>query len=154
MDERIQRGKDARQKFLQTGTADYLPIVDSVRKDIAIPAEDAYNWYHKWEHNSSWENRYTVMSDAEVWTFNVNEFTKKIVIPTLLLHGEFSAGGLNSARKILNDITSITKELVEFPNVVQTMFYDEPIIVDQAVAKIVAWFNQIGLLKDVLIECK
>lgn len=141
VEERIARGKEARKRFLETGIVDYTPVVDAGRKDVGLPYKEIYDWYHKWENISAWENRYTTMSDAEVWTFNINEYTKQLSVPTCIIHGERSDGGPKAAQHVYDDI-KCDKKLTILPNVFHTRFYDDPIIVDVAVDNAVFWLKE------------
>ncbi len=59
-------------RTLQVEQRDYLPIVDAQRKDVALPQYGIWLFYHAWEPDTNWENRYTVMSDAELMRWDAS----------------------------------------------------------------------------------
>lgn len=41
---------------------EYIPIVDPLRKDVALPMKPIWDWYHGWADRGIWENRVALMS--------------------------------------------------------------------------------------------
>lgn len=81
------------------------------------------------------------MSDAEVWTFDVDEHARKLGKPTLLMHGEQSDGGVAAAKHVHDLIAAPDKRLIVVDGVFHTRFYDDPIVVGPAAANVAAWFG-------------
>ena len=133
---RVDRGLAARRKFETTGRVDYLPIIDAHRKDVGLPSSYIWSWYRKWIGTSRWENRYAVMSDADVWSFDVSVAATKLSIPSLLVHSE-EAHDPDDARAVFSTFGSREKQqyFVEgAPDHVK--FYDDPATVARASARV------------------
>lgn len=144
-DARVERGRAAREKFDKTGEADYLPIVDPERKDVALPARPIWQWYNAWEvRDTNWENRYAVLSDAEIWTVDVRTALAELRQPWLMVHAE-KATSPDSAHRAFaapnNNKIEKRQVWLEHRNIVhQTRFYDDPIVIDLAIAELKPWF--------------
>lgn len=146
LDQRVERGRQALARFERDGTVDYTPVVATADKSVALPWPPIHDWYQpwttaKWGEPSRWENRYTTMSDAEVWTFDVESHARKLGKPTLLVHGEMSDGGVAAAKHVHDLITAPDKRLIVVDGVFHTRFYDDPIVVGPAAAHVSAWFG-------------
>lgn len=144
LDERIERGRQALARFERDGTVDYTRVVAIDDKAVALPWPPIHDWYQpwttaKWGEPSRWDNRYATMSDAEVWTFDVDDHARKLGKPTLLVHGEKSDGGVASARHVHDLIPAPDKRLVVVEGVFHTRFYDDPIVVGPAAAQVATW---------------
>ena len=143
---RIERGKKARANFEARGEVDYTEVVSLTDKNAGLPWKPIHDWYNpwttdKWGEKSRWENRYTTMSDAEVWTFNVDDHAPKVSVPTLIIHGEMSDGGIEAAQHVFDLIPGKDKTLKIVPGVFHTRFYDDPLVVDPSAADVAAWFD-------------
>ena len=139
---RVERGLEARQKFERTGEVDYLPIIDPHRKDVGLPSPYIWSWYRKWVGTSRWENRYAVMSDAEVWSFDVSAAAKRVSTPFLMVHSE-EAHDPEDARAVFSTIGSRDKQqffLEGAPDHVK--FYDHPATVDRASARVAEFIKE------------
>jgi len=145
--QRIERGQQAKAKFDATGEVEYTEVISLTDKSCGLPWKQIHDWYNpwlteKWGEKSRWENRYTTMSNAEVWAFNVEEHASRVKVPTLMIHGEMSDGGPEAAQHTFGLIAAKDKELVIVPGVFHTRFYDDPLVIDPAAARVVAWFNR------------
>ena len=145
-EQRIARGKVAQAKFDATGQVDYTEVVSLTDKNACLPWKPIYDWYHpwttdKWLNPSRWENRCATMSDAEVWSFDVDNYTPKISVPTLIIHGEMSDGNVAAAQHVFDELIVKDKHLVIVPGVFHTRFYDDPSIIDPAAAEVSQWFT-------------
>ncbi len=119
---RIERGKKAKAKFEANGEVEYTDVVSPTDKNVGLPWKPIHDWYNpwtteKWGQKSRWENRYTTMSDAEVWTFDVDDHAPKVSVPTLVIHGEISDGGPESAQHVFELIGAKKKNLHIVPGV-------------------------------------
>lgn len=133
---RVERGKAARKKFETTGVVDYLPIIDPERKDVGLPSPYIWGWYRKWINTSRWENRYAVMSDAEVWAFDMSEAARQLACPFLMVHSE-EAHDPDDARKVFGTIGSKDKAMFFLDGAPDHVkFYDDPATVDRAAARV------------------
>lgn len=146
LDERIARGRAALARHEKDGSVDYTPVVATEDKTVGLPWPPIHDWYQpwttaKWGEPSRWENRYATMSDAEVWTFDVDQHARKLRKPTLLVHGEHSDGGIAAVKHVHDAIAAADKRLVVVDDVFHTRFYDDPIVVGPAAAEVAAWFG-------------
>jgi len=145
LDERIERGRQALARFEIDGTLDYTSVVSANDKSVALPWPPIHAWYYpwttdRWGEPSRWENRYATMSDAEVWSFDVEAHARTMNKPTLLVHGENSDGGLPAVRHIYDTLPSSDKRLVVLEGIFHTRFYDDPSVVVPTAHLIAGWF--------------
>jgi len=145
-EERIARGQAAKQVYEQRGEVLYQPVVSLDDLRVGLPWKPIHDWYHpwtteKWGAPSRWENRYTTMSDASVWAFDVNEYIPQVKVPTLIVHGDQSDGGPPAAQHVFSHLTTPQKHLVLIPETFHTRFYDDPLVIEPAVTEIVSWFG-------------
>lgn len=147
LDERIARGRAAKLRYNSTGQVDYTNVVSLGNKSAGLPWPPIHDWYmpwtsEKWGTPSRWENRYTTMSDAEVWTFDVDVHTRKLHTPTLMVHGEMSDGGPEAAQHVYALMTVKDKHLHIVPGIFHTRFYDDPLVIEPTVTEVVTWFGR------------
>lgn len=145
LQERIARGEAALRRFEVTSTVDYLPVVHPSDRSVGLPWPEIDDWYQpwttkKWGEPSRWENRYAAMSDALVWTFNVDDLAPNVRQPTLMIHGEMSDGGVKAAQHVFDLIGTKAKKLSIESGVFHTRYYDDPLIVGPAAARVSSWF--------------
>ena len=146
-DQRIARGRAAKARYDANGQVDYTEVVSLTDKSAGLPWPPIHDWYMpwtsaKWGAPSRWENRYTTMSDAEVWTFDVDAHAVKLHKPTLIVHGEQSDGGPEAAQHVYALIPAKQKKLQIVPGVFHTRFYDDPLVIAPATTEVVAWFDE------------
>ncbi len=145
--ERIARGRAAKARYDKTGEVDYTEVVSLTDKAAGLPWKPIHDWYHpwttdKWLKPSRWENRYATMSDAEVWSFDVDPYAARVKVPTLVIHGEMSDGNVEAAQHVFALLPVKDKRLVIVPGVFHTRFYDDPAVIDPAAAQVSVWFGQ------------
>lgn len=143
--QRIARGRQARALFDATGQVDYTEVVSLTDRSAGLPWPPIHDWYMpwtsaKWGVPSRWENRYTTMSDAEVWTFDVDDHARKLHTPTVIVHGEQSDGGPEAAQHVYDLIPARDKRLHIVPGIFHTRFYDDPLVIEPAAAEVADWF--------------
>ena len=137
--EREKRAAAALAKFEKTGVVDYAPIVDPVRKDVALPWKMIWDWYHGWADRGIWENRYAVMSDVAYLKFESLNSAAQIKAPLLMIHGEFSDGPASAHRHF--DAVVAQKKLIWENGVNHFQYYEDPEVIDRAVGHIAAWYR-------------
>lgn len=147
LDQRIARGRLAKKRFDTAGLVDYNEVVSVRDKACALPWPPIHDWYmpwttQKWGAPSRWENRYTTMSDAEVWTFDVDAHARALKTPTLIVHGDQSDGGPEAARHVYALLASEKKQLEIVPGVFHTRFYDDPLVIEPAAESVIDWFRK------------
>ncbi|WP_170828384.1 alpha/beta hydrolase [Asticcacaulis taihuensis] len=144
LDERIARGNQAKAREAAGGPVEYIPVISPTDKSVALPWREINDWYARWDglgwgSRTTWENRVTASSDADVWTVDVRKPAGKIDVPTLILHGEKSDGFLVAARTVYDSLRVNDRKLIIEPGVFHTRFYDDPEVVDNAVSEVVTW---------------
>ena len=144
--ERIVRGEAALDLYNKTGEVRYTEVISETDKSSGLPWKSIYDWYHPWTTErwfkpSRWENRYATMSDAEVWSFNIDDYAYKVTTPTIVIHGEMSDGHVTAAQHVFDEISAKNKKLAIFPGVFHTQFYDDPSIVEPSAAIVSQWFR-------------
>ena len=119
-------------------------MISATDKSVALPWPQINDWYARWDGigwgaRTSWENRVTASSDADVWTVDVRVPAAKLAVPTLIIHGEKSDGFEVAARTIHDALTVEDRKLVIEPGIFHTRYYDDPEVVDGAVSEVAAW---------------
>ena len=146
LDQRIARGRAAQARQSAGGAVEYIRVIDPTDKAVALPWLQINDWYTRWDGigwgaRTGWENRVTAASDAEVWTVDVRTAAAALRVPTLIVHGEQSDGFVVAAQTIHDALTVADRRLVIVPGVFHTRFYDDPEIVDGAVAELLPWLE-------------
>ncbi len=146
LDQRIARGRAAKADYDASGHVEYTDVVSLTDKSAGLPWPPIHDWYMpwttaKWGAPSRWENRYTTMSDAEVWTFNVDAHARQLLTPTLIVHGEQSDGGPEAAQHVFALMPAKDKHLDIVPGIFHTRFYDDPLVIEPAAASVIDWFT-------------
>jgi uncharacterized protein len=146
---RIEQGQQARAKYEESGEVEYIPVVSLDDPDALLPRKPIYEWYRRWEDrgpfwefHGNWENRITAMSEAELWTYRVDETVRTLNTPTLMIHADRAATGAIEPKRIFEQIATPDKQLIWLGNRGQFQFYEEPETIDQCVANIAEWFNR------------
>ena len=146
LEQRIARGHAAKAHYDRTGEVDYTEVVSLADKSAGLPWPPIHDWYmpwtsEKWGAPSRWENRYTTMSDAEVWSFDVDAHARKMHTPTLIVHGEMSDGGPEAAQHVYALMPVKDKQLHIVPGIFHTRFYDDPLVIEPTAIEVMAWFD-------------
>ena len=137
--ERIAKATAAREKFEQTGQAAYTDAYNPNNPEAAMffPVE----YYAKKSRGNvpSWNNNFAVMSWDRWLTYDGIDAASKVTIPVIMVHSEkaFLPDGVRSAyEQIKND----RKELVWMNDYEHDQFYDNPTVIDKAMAEITDHF--------------
>ncbi len=138
--DRLARGRAALAKFDESGEVDYLPVVDPVRSDVALPGSAAWEWYSSHAGRGLWRNRYAVMGDVAYLGFESLSAAKALQAPLLMVHGDHSSGA-DSARRHFDCVPHVDKRLLIEEGTSHYQYYDDPAVVDRAVASISRWFS-------------
>lgn len=137
--ERLARGRAALAKYQTTGEVDYVPAVDFNRSDVGMPGELVWSWYQLWADRGLWENRYAVMSDAAVFTYESLSAATRLTIPLLMVHGDQCAIP-DAARRHFAVVPTNDKQLLWDGQTRHLQYYDDPEVIDRTVYSIVDWF--------------
>jgi hypothetical protein len=61
---------------------------DFSRTDVGMPGEMVGSWYQLWADRGLWENRYAVMSDAAVLSYDSISAAARLTKPLLMVHSD------------------------------------------------------------------
>lgn len=137
--ERLARGREAAAKYEATGEATYVPAVDVERGDVGMPGELVWSWYQLWADRGLWENRYAVMSDAALFSFDSISAAARLTKPFLMVHSDLSAVP-DTARRHFAVVPTGDKRLLWQGETRHLQFYDDPAVIDETAWEIVDWF--------------
>jgi fermentation-respiration switch protein FrsA (DUF1100 family) len=139
--ERLERGKQALEKYNKTGEVDYVPVVDAQDVHVGMPGKLVWSWYQLWADLGLWENRYAVMSDAALMPFDSVSVAARLTKPFLMIHGDQSASP-EAARRTFAVVPTSDKKFILDKNTRHLQYYDDPAVIDRSVVRIVDWFAQ------------
>lgn len=137
--ERLSRGMIAQAKFLSTGEVDYVPAVDKTRADAGMPGEFVWSWYAPWAAKSNWENRYAVMSDADLLSYESLSAATRLDKPYLMIHSDNSFLPA-AARRHFAAVPSTSKVLLWQGQTGHFQYYDDPAVLDATADRIAGFF--------------
>jgi uncharacterized protein len=137
--ERLARGQAALAKYEATGEVHYVPCVDYSRTDVGMPGEMVWSWYQLWAARGLWENRYAVMSDAAVLSFESLSAAARLTKPLLMVHSELSADP-DAARRHFAVVPSADKQLLWEGQTRHFQYYEDPVVLERTVRNVVDWF--------------
>jgi dienelactone hydrolase len=136
----MDRATAAKQRFEQSGEVEYVPAVDQTRMDVGMPGDFVWDWYHTWADRGVWENRYAVMSDADLLAYESLSAAQRLQTPWLMVHSD-QCMLPDAARRHFDAAPIQDKQLVWEGETPHLHFYDHPEVIDPTVEKITDWFN-------------
>ena len=137
---RLERARAAQARFDETGEVLYAPIVDPTRTDVALPWRMIWDWYHGWADRGLWENRYAVMSDIPYLEYESLSSASALTTPLLMVHAD-NSDGPDSARRHFAAVPGTNKHLVWQGSNTHFQYYEDPVVIDSAVALASSWFR-------------
>ena len=135
---RLAKGQAAKAKYQATGEIDYVAGVDEVDMDVGMPGKFVWDWYHVWADQGLWDNRYAVMSDADLLPYESISAAKTLTKPYLLIHSD-NCFLLDAARRHFEAMPSSRKTLLWEGETPHLSYYDQPDVLDRTVASIDGW---------------
>lgn len=139
---RLQMGRSARIKYEKTGQVDYMTNVATTQSNVAMPGQEAYEYYGTSRGaRPGWVNRSAVMFFEPFLQFNAIDAGREIKAPTLVIHSD-TALVPDGARRFFTSIPTNQKNLHWMTTANHIAFYDQPQVVQEAAGKAVQWFNQ------------
>jgi fermentation-respiration switch protein FrsA (DUF1100 family) len=139
--DRRARGLAAREKYEATGEVEYVPAVDLNRSDVGMPGELVWSWYQLWADRGLWENRYAVMSDAAVFSYDSISAAARLTKPLFMVHSDQCAMP-DAARRHFAVVPTANKQLLWDEQTRHLQFYDDPVVIDRTVWGVVDWFSR------------
>jgi len=135
------RGKAAREAFEQTGQAEQIPAVAKGNGDVAMPLDEAYEFYGTPRGAPpNYVNGFAVMSREVTLPWSARAFAPSIRVPTLMIHSE-NALAPALARQWFSALAG-PKEERWMTSKGQIDFYDEPIRIEPAADALAEHFRQ------------
>ena len=135
------RGQKAKNKYEQTGKIDYVPAIDLERTDVGMPGKPVYAWYAPWIEASTWENRYAVMSDADLFAYESLSAAKQLNKPYLMIHSDNSFLP-PAAKRHFEAVPTEDKKLQWEGETGHFQYYDDPVVMDRTVSQVNAWLRR------------
>lgn len=139
--ERRKRGDEATATYEATGEVEYVPAVDAERMDVGMPGAFVYNWYQPWADRGLWENRYAVMSDADLLAYESISAAERLKKPYLMIHSD-NCFLPEAARRHFEAVPAREKELAWEGKTGHFQFYDDPEVLDYAAGRAAEWFRK------------
>lgn len=136
---RLARGQEAERKYRETGNTEYVPAVDYDRIDAGMPGRLVWSWYQLQADRGVWENRYAVMSDAAMFSFESISAAARLAKPWLMIHSDQCAVP-DAAHRHYAVSAAPAKRLLWQGQTRHLQYYDDPAVIDQAVWEIADWF--------------
>jgi uncharacterized protein len=140
--ERLANGRVAKAKYETTGEIDYIAGVDEADMNVGMPGKFVWDWYHVWADKGLWDNRYAVMSDADLLSYESISAARIQTKPYLMIHSDNSFLP-DAARRHFEAMPSTAKVLLWEGETPHLSYYDQPEILDRAVGSIVNWMNKL-----------
>lgn len=137
---RLERGWKAKLHYERSGEVQYVPGVDERRMDVGMPGKFVWDWYHLWE-DRGWDNRYAVMSDADLLDYESLSAAARLDIPHLMIHSDQSFLPA-VARRHFASIPSADKRLLWEGDTPHLAYYDNPELLDATTAKVAAFLAE------------
>ncbi len=137
---RIDRGRAAERTWRETGEAETIPAVAPDGGDVAMPLEEAYEFYGTPRGGvSSYVNGYAVQSLAYSLPFDARGAADTLEVPVLIVHSE-QALTPDLAHAFYSGVKSPKHELwLESQG--QIDFYDDPKLVNAAADAVAAFLR-------------
>ncbi|WP_395342547.1 alpha/beta hydrolase [Ningiella sp. W23] len=139
---RLAKGQAALDLYERTGEVEYVAGVDETDMNVGMPGKFVWDWYHVWEEKGLWENRYAVMSDAALLSFESISAAAEINKPYLMIHSDNSFLP-DAARRHFNAMPSKQKTLLWEGETPHLAYYDQPEILDRTTLTIANWVDRI-----------
>ena len=137
---RIDRGRAAERKWLETGVAEAIPAVAPDGGDVGMPLREAYDFYGTARGAvPNYVNGFAVQSFAYTTPFDANGVSRSIRVPTLVVHSE-NALSPSLARKFIAGLAGPHEELW-LRSVGQIDFYDDPQLIARAADAVARFFR-------------
>jgi pimeloyl-ACP methyl ester carboxylesterase len=139
---RLAKGEAAKAKYLATGEIDYVAGVDEFDMDVGMPGKFVWDWYNFWAEKGLWDNRYAVMSDADLLPYESISAARMQTKPYLLIHSDNSFLA-DAARRHFQAMPSTRKTLLWEGDTPHLSYYDQPEVLDRTVASIDGWIAKL-----------
>jgi uncharacterized protein len=144
---RLEKGRAAKEKFEKTGEVDYVKGVDRTDKNVGMPGDFVWVWYQPWADRGIWENRYAVMSDADLLEYESISAARELRSPWLMIHGD-NCFLPKAARRHMDAVPTSTATRTIWDETPHLAYYDQPEAIDRAVAAVVEHYAGHGASRE------
>ena len=141
LEARKRKGESAQIKYQHTGEVDYVKAVDQTDLNVGMPGEFVWVWYQPWADRGQWENRYAVMSDADLLNYESISAARGLSCPWLMVHGDYCFLP-SAARRHMDAVPATTKTNTIWNDTPHLAYYDQPDTIDFATKQVIDWFSQ------------
>lgn len=136
----IERGRAAERRWQETGEAETIPAVAADGGDVAMPLQEAYEFYGTSRGAvANYTNGFAVQSFAYTTPFDAQEAAARISVPFLLVHSEHALVP-PLARQFYATVKTPKSE-VWLESQGQIDFYDDPRLIGAAADAIAERFS-------------
>jgi uncharacterized protein len=135
---RLANGQRAKSKYGATGEIEYVAGVDETDMNVGMPGKFVWDWYHVWADKGLWDNRYAVMSDADLLVYESISAARTLEKPYLMIHSDNSFLP-DAARRQFEAMPSTRKTLLWEGDTPHLSNYDQPEILTRTVDSINLW---------------
>ena len=137
---RLAKGRAAKEKFESSGEVEYVKGVDQTDMNVGMPGEFVWVWYQPWADRGIWENRYAVMSDADLLEYESLSVARELQSPWLMIHGD-NCFLPSAARRHMDAVPATTPTRTIWDDTPHLSYYDQPEIIDRAVDAVVEHYG-------------
>lgn len=137
---RLAAGRAAKDKYARTGAVDYVKGVDRTDLNVGMPGEFVWSWYQPWADRGIWENRYAVMSDADLLEYESISAARTLRAPWLMIHGD-NCFLPKAAMRHMGAVPASTPTRTVWDATPHLAYYDQPEVLDRATRELVTWFQ-------------
>lgn len=136
---RLDKGRAAKRKFESSGEIEYVKAVDRTDMNVGMPGEFVWVWYQPWADRGIWENRYAVMSDADLLEYESISAARELRPPWLMIHGD-NCFLPSAAKRHMEAVPNSTPTQMIWDDTPHLSYYDQPEVIDRAVAAVVGHY--------------
>ncbi len=144
---RKQRSDNARLLFEKTNEVKYIPVTGS--DEALLTHQPPNDWYSPWAlhhpwfaHRGNWENKMATMSEAGIWGWRTDLTLPKLKTSMLMVHSEHAACGREIPQMLFELTGSDEKNIVWLQAAGQLQFYEDPVIIDEAIEYLIQHFSR------------
>lgn len=136
---RMAKGRAAKAKYQATGEVEYVKGVDQTDLNVGMPGDFVWGWYQPWANRGMWENRYAVMSDADLLEYESISAARELRSPWLMIHGD-NCFLPAAARRHMAAVPASTPTRTIWDDTPHLSYYDQPEIIDRALGAVIAHY--------------
>lgn len=140
---RIAQGQASKRRYESSGEVDYVKAVDQTDLNVGMPGDFVWVWYQPWAHCGMWENRYAVMSDADLLEYESISAARALRAPWLMSHGDNCILPA-AARRHMDAVPITTPTRTISDDTPHLSYYDQPEVIDRAIKAVVEHYRYFG----------